>query len=179
MLDRTTLVGLLQESAITFVDSIRGTTGAQFHFKPAAGRWSIAETAEHVIVAETGSSKLIRGKMLKEPATAEQLAQAVGGEARVDARLRTRDTPFQAPDFVLPTGRWSSVREMVEAFEESRAATIDFLLTTEVDLTRYVAPHPALGSLTGLQWAYFIVRHGERHVEQIEEVKSTPGYPDD
>jgi len=28
-----------------------------------------------------------------------------------------------------------------------------------------------------LQWAYFLVRHCLRHVEQIEETKQAPGYP--
>lgn len=178
MLDRTRLVALLRDSATTFLDSFRGTTEAQFHFKPTTDRWSIAETAEHVILAETGSGKLIRGKITREPATPDQLAAAEGGEARVDARLARRGTAFPAPDFVMPTGRWRTPREMVEVFEESRNATIDFLLATEIDLTRHVAPHPALGPLNGYQWAYFLVRHAERHVDQIEGVKRIDGFPE-
>ena len=178
MIDPANLVALLRDSAASFLDSFRGTTEPQFRFKPAPDRWSIAETAEHVIVAETGSSKLIRGKLLREIATADQLAAAIGGEDRVDQRLAERGKAFPAPDFVLPTGRWQTVREMVEVFEESRGATIDFLLTSGVDLTKHVAPHPALGPLNGLQWGYFLVRHAERHVGQIEAVKDDPNFPD-
>ena len=83
-----------------------------------------------------------------------------------------------APDFVLPTGRWRTPREMVDIFEESRNTTIDFLLTTALDLTQYVAPHPAFGPINGYQWAYFLVRHAERHVGQIEDVKRLGDYPD-
>lgn len=179
MIDRQQLVALLRDSAVSFLDSFRGTTPGQFQFKPAPDKWSIAEIAEHVVVAETGSGKLIRGKLTRELASAEMLAAAQGAEARIDSRLQKRDRTFPAPEFVLPTGRWQTPREMVTIFEESRNATIDFLLATELTLTQYAAPHPALGPLNGYQWAYFLVRHAERHVDQIEEVKGAPGYPDD
>jgi DinB superfamily len=179
MIDRERLVALLRDSAAAFLDSFRGTTPGQFHFKPAPDRWSIAETAEHVTVVETGSGKLIRGKLIRERASEEQLAATEGGEGRVDARLQTRDKIFPAPDFVLPTGRWQTPREMVAVFEEGRNATIDFLLATDVDLTRYAAPHPALGTLNGYQWAYFLVRHTERHLEQVNGVRRAPGFPEE
>lgn len=178
MIDSSTLVPLLRESATAFLDAFRGTTADQFHFKPAPDKWSIAQTAEHVIVAETGSGKLIRGKLTRELATPEQVAATVGGEQRIDSRLAGRGVVFPAPDFVLPTGRWQTPREMVDVFEETRNATIDFFLTTDIDLTKHVAAHPALGPLNGYQWAYFLVRHAERHVHQIEAVKATVGYPD-
>lgn len=178
MIDRDRLIAQLRDSAARFTDSFRATSPAQFHFKPEPGRWSIAETAEHVIVAETGSGKLIRGKLVREEATAEAIAASAGAEERIDARLLKRGTVLPAPDFVMPTGRWSTPREMIDVFDESRAATIEFLLTAGLDLTRYVAPHPALGPLNGYQWAYFLVRHAERHVEQIEEAKRHSAYPD-
>lgn len=178
MIDRQQLVALLRDSATTFLDSFRGTTLLQFQFKPAADQWSIAETAEHVIVAETGSGRLIRGKLTRELAAVELLAASAGAEARIDARLQQRDRVFPAPEIVLPTGRWATPREMVEVFEESRNATIDFLVATELDLTKYVAAHPSLGPLNGYQWAYFLVRHAERHVEQIKRVKHVAGFPE-
>ena len=178
MIDRQQLVALLRDSAASFLDSFRGTTPEQFHFKPAPDKWSIAETAEHVIVAETGSGRLIRGKLTRELAAPEMLTATQGAEARIDSRLQKRDRIFPAPEFVLPTGRWQTAREMVAIFEESRNATIDFLLATELNLADYAAAHPALGPLNGFQWAYFLVRHAERHVDQIEAVKRAPGFPE-
>ncbi len=177
MIGRETLVLMLGESGGAFAGAVRGVTGGRFHFKPRGGGWSIAETAEHVTVAETGSGKLIRGKLVREPTAPELLAQTVGAMERVDARLLTRERKVPAPDFVLPTGRWSTPDEMMAVFEESRQATIDFIKTTEHDLTMFAAPHPALGPLNGLQWGYFLVRHCLRHIEQIDEVKAAAGYP--
>ena len=177
MTDRTQLLEGLETSAATFTASLLGLSPAQFHFKPGLDRWSVAETAEHVIVAETGSGKLIRGKLVREQATPELIEAARDGFAKVDRRLLKRDTPFPAPDFVMPTGRWPTPEAMIAVFEESRRATIDFLKATQLDLTRFVAPHPALGPLNGEGWLLFLIRHAVRHIEQIDETKAAPGYP--
>ena len=177
MIGREQVVLMLGESGGAFTDAFRGVTGGQFHFKPGPDRWSIAETVEHVTVAETGSGKLMRGRLAREATPPELLAQTVGAEERVDGRLLKRDRAFPAPEFVMPTGRWNTPDEMIAVFEESRQATIDFIKTTEQDLTTFAAPHPALGPLNGLQWGYFLVRHCLRHIDQINEVKAAVGYP--
>lgn len=168
---------MLGESGGRFTGAFRGMTEGAFHFKMARDRWSIAETVEHVTVAEVGSGKLIRGRLVREASPPELVAETALGEARIDARLLKRDRVFPAPEFVLPTGRWRTPDEMIAVFEESRRATIDFIATTELDLTKFAAPHPALGPLNGLQWAYFLVRHCLRHLDQINEIKAAAGYP--
>lgn len=177
MLERDALATMLADSADTFTASFRELSPRQLAFRPGANRWTIAETAEHVILAEVGSGKLLRGRMTREVAAPDLLAATEGGEGRVDHRLLKREVPFAAPDMVMPTGRWPTAPELVGVFEESRTATIHFLRSTSLDLTRYAAPHPSLGTLNGLQWAYFLVRHCLRHVEQIDETRRMPDFP--
>lgn len=177
MPDREGLIAQLRDSAGVFTGSFRGLSLPRFHFKPGPDRWSIAETAEHVIVAEVSSVKLMRGRMIRNPTPPDVLAATAGGDERIERRLAVRDRSYPAPEFVLPEGRWRDPAEMEAVFTESRAAVIEFLETTPLDLNSVAAPHPALGPLTGFQWAHFLVRHCLRHVEQIEEVKATAGYP--
>jgi hypothetical protein len=177
MPDRSELVTLLRDSAAVFTGAFRGLDPAQFHFSPGPGRWSIAQTVEHVILAETGSVKLMRGRMAREAAPPDVLAATEGGDERIERRLGRRTAAFPAPDFVLPTGQWTRPDEMEAAFLEARSAAVEFLETSPLDLARHAAAHPALGPLTALQWAHFLVRHCLRHVEQIDEVKAAAGYP--
>jgi hypothetical protein len=177
MHDRQALAAHLRESAGSFGRSITGIPSAQFHFKPGPDRWSIAETAEHVIVSETGSTRLIKGKLLREPASPETLAATADGWDRIDLRLAPAAGPRPAPEFVLPTGRWGGADEMLAIFTESRNGLVEFLETTAHDLTRHAALHPALGMLDGLQWIYFIHRHCLRHLAQIEAIRQDPGFP--
>jgi len=177
MPSRDELLPMLRSSMATFVESFRDLSPAQLDFKERSDRWSVMETVEHVVLSEVGSGKLMRGRMVRGPTPPEILAATRDGDQRVDDRLLVRQKGFQAPDIVLPVGTWPSARAAEEAFLESRTATIAFLESTPLDLSTYAAPHPALGPLTGLQWAYFLVRHCLRHVEQIEEVKAAKGYP--
>ena len=177
MAGQSVIIDSLEASATRFTTSFHGLTQAQFHFKARPEKWSIAETAEHVTLSETGSGRLIRGRLIREAPPPDLLAATVGAEARMEASLGTRNGNFPAPEIVLPTGRWSTPEEVARAFEESRRATIQFLSTTVLDLTQYAAPHPALGPLNGHQWALFLVLHANRHVEQIEESKLASGYP--
>ena len=45
------------------------------------------------------------------------------------------------------------------------------------NLRDFCAPHVTLGVLDGYQWILFLAVHLERHVEQIQEIKVTPGFP--
>ncbi len=177
MTNRAQLIEGLETSAASFGAAFKGLGSGQFHFKPGPNRWSIAETVEHVVVAETGSGKLLRGKLIREAATPELIEAARDGFSRVDGRLLKREGGFQAPDFVLPTGRWSTPDEMTAVFDETRQATLEFLKATPLDLTRFVMPHPALGALNGYGWVYFVIRHCVWHIGQIDEAKGAPGYP--
>ena len=177
MLDRLTLLGLLRSSADQFLGGFGGLVPDQLGFRPGPDRWSIAEVVEHVALAEVGSGKLIRGRLVREPAPDELLARTVGADQRIDQNLAVRDRVIPAPDFVQPTGTWADARAAGAAFLESRDATIGFLAATELDLSRHAAPHPVLGPLDGLQWTYFLVRHCLRHGDQIEEIRRSPGFP--
>jgi DinB family protein len=176
-MDKARLITMLRDSGLKFVGSFRGLSEAQFHFKPEPDRWSIAETAEHVIVAETGSGKLLAGKLTREPTPPELLAGTADAEMRIESRLTTRDRLFPAPEFVLPKGRWKTPEEMAAVFYQSRSATIELFETSPIDFSQYAFPHVALGPLNGLQWAYFMVLHALRHIEQIEANKRAAGYP--
>lgn len=177
MPDKAALVDLLRRSGAAFPDAFRGIGPKQFFAKPGPDQWSIAETVEHVTIVELGSGKLIRTKLTESEADADLLAQAEGGAARIEARLGVEGAAFQAPERVLPKGRWSSAEEMMAVFEEHRTATIDFIESTPLDLTRYVAPHPRFGPIHGLDWAYFLALHSDRHIRQIERIKQSPAYP--
>jgi hypothetical protein len=50
--ERTRVIDWLDESHKEFVASISGLSDAQWKWKPAPERWSIGETAEHIVLAE-------------------------------------------------------------------------------------------------------------------------------
>src|SRR3712207_3666026 len=73
--DQAALVAQLQRTEARFLKSIDGLSEAQWNYKPAPDRWSIAECAEHI----TASEPFIRGyaaESMKTALTAEMLPKA-------------------------------------------------------------------------------------------------------
>src|SRR5688500_3873817 len=73
--DRDALVRELQRTEAKFLKSVEGLSEAQWHFKAAENRWSIAQCAEHIAAAEPLLRPMIEAAMGKE-LTPEMLAEA-------------------------------------------------------------------------------------------------------
>ena len=77
----------------------------------------------------------------------------------------------------MPANRWLTKAEVIEQFRRARAASVEALRNAGDDLRSRFAPHPVAGNLDGYQWFLTIAAHTERHLAQIEEIKSHPDYP--
>lgn len=166
-----------QTTRDNFLKSIAGLSEKQWTFKPAPDRWSVAEVAEHIAVSESALFGLVQKQIMSSPATPDKRAQVKGKDEIVLERIPDRSHKAQAPEFLRPTGRWATEAELTKAFEESRAATMEYIRTTNDDLRDHFFDHPVLGTLDGYQWLLLISAHSARHTAQIEEVKADPNFP--
>jgi len=160
-----------------FLKSIAGLSQAQWTFKPAPGRWSVAEVAEHITVSESTLFGLVQKQIMTPAAAPEKREQVKGKDELILEKVPDRSHKVQAPEFLRPTGRWATEAELTKVFEESRAATMDYVRTTNDDLRDHFFDHPVLGTLDGYQWLLLISAHSARHTAQIEEVKADPNFP--
>ncbi|HVS31210.1 MAG TPA: DinB family protein [Thermoanaerobaculia bacterium] len=172
--DREALVRELQRTEAKFLESIKGLSEAQWNFKPAEDRWSIAECAEHIAATEPLIRSMTAAALSKE-LTPEMLAEARKDEA-VLTGVTDRSKKFKAPEPVVPTNRFGSPSAAVESFTKERAETIK-LATGEIELRRNGDKHFLFGPLDGYGWFLFESAHTERHTLQIEEVKADPNFP--
>jgi DinB superfamily len=159
-----------------FLKSIAGLSEKQWTFKPAPDRWSVAEVSEHITISEITLFGLVQ-KTMQSPAAPEKRDQVKGKDEMILQRVPDRSHKAQAPEFLKPTGRWPSEADLVKAFEQARAANIDYIRTTNDDLRDHFYDHPVFGTLDDYQWLLLISAHSARHTEQIEEVKADPNFP--
>jgi hypothetical protein len=165
----------LAETRQKFLDSIAGLSDAQWTYKAGTDRWSIAEVAEHIAISESTILQLIRDKIMSAP-PAPTDAERVSDE-KVIAGVTDRSERFQAPEFLRPTNRWSTRDALVKDFLAAREATVNYVKTTDDDMRAHAAPHPVLKTLDAYQWLLLLSAHTARHTAQIEEVKTSAGYP--
>jgi hypothetical protein len=179
--DRGRILTELQASRKQFLDSVTGLTPAQWTYKAGPDRWSIAETAEHIVAAEGYIGELITGVLIKSPADPAKAAQREANNAKIDegvlVYLRDRSRKATAPGEITPKGIYKTPADAIEAFTAARDKTVEYVKTTQASLRdRFFSPQPG-NELDGVQAFLFLAGHNERHVEQMEEVKQSPGYP--
>ena len=165
----------LAETRQKFLDSISSLTDAQWTFKAAPDRWSIAEVAEHIAISESTILQLIREKIMNAPPPPADGARVP--DENVIAGVTDRSERFQAPEFLRPTNRWSTREALVNDFLAARQTTVDYVKNTTDDMRAHAAPHPVLKTLDAYQWLLLLSAHTARHTAQIEEVKTSGGYP--
>lgn len=172
--DRAAAIKYLEDTRQAFLKSIEGLTPAQWTFKASPTSWSIAETAEHIGLAEGTIFGMITTQMIQAPAP--KPGAGVPDE-KVIAGVTDRSTKFQAPEVLKPTNKWATREELVKDFNAARDKTIAWVKSTTEDLRAHASPHPAFGSMDAHQWVLLLAGHSARHTAQIEEVKTAAGYP--
>jgi len=178
--ERDKAVAELEGSRQAFLDATKGLSAAQWNFKPAPDRWSIAECSEHIALAEGFIFGLVSEKIVKAPANPEKRDAAKGKDELIVKMLQDRTHKATAPEAIDPVKKGAmSGEESTKLFLDSRAHTIDYVKTTQDDLRDHLFDHPvpAIGTLDAYQWILFISGHSRRHTLQILEVKADPNFP--
>ena len=173
--DRDALIKDLERSRTVFLDGIADVkTEAQWNYKPAPDRWSVAECAAHIIAAEQYFRDNIAAT-LKSPAL-PAAQQSPAGDAVLSKMIRDRSQKFQAPAAIEPTGKVVPKAQAIKDFEATRARTLQYVRTTQ-DPLREHGGGTAPNITTAYQLVLMLSGHTERHTAQLLEVKASPGYP--
>src|ERR1700677_2742352 len=172
--DRDRGVKYLEQPRDAIIAATKDLSEAQWKFKAAPDKWSVAETLEHIALAEDYIFGAAESTEKTGPAGAPDR-----DFAKIDAmilqRTPDRSAKKQAPPPMVPTGRWTPA-ETLDHFLKSRARTIEFMKTTP-DLREHVMNSEMGTSLDAYQWLLFSAAHSERHDKQIKEVEATAGFP--
>ena len=156
------------------LDATKGLSEAQWTFKPAPERWSIAQVMEHIAAAEDFLRNLDAEQVMKAPA-GEPGRDVKKTDEAVLARVPDRTNKAQAPEPLQPSNRFGSPEGSLKHFVESRATTEEFLKNTS-GLRDHVMESP-MGKLDGYEFILLVAAHSERHTKQILEVKADPNFP--
>jgi hypothetical protein len=175
--ERMKVIGYLEESRKEFLAAIDGVTEEQWKWKPAPERWSVGETAEHIVLAEGLLFGNVQKAIASEPNPAWE-EKTKGKTEFIERVMAPRLGKATAPEPIVPSGKMTQA-QVRETFLKQRAEIEKFAKATEVALKEHTAEHPfpVFGTLNAYQWLIYVPLHTERHDKQIAEVKATAGYP--
>ena len=183
MLSNGTLSGKEKKFAIDYLNKTRtrlfedvsGLNTAQLNFKADSSRWSVAQCVEHIALAENGIWQRIYSS-LKQPVMQAQQKLTNTNEQLIAVTL-DRSVKYKAPEQLEPMGYFSGTGEALQYFSHKRDSLIDYIGVTNDDLKYRYFVHSSMGTVNLYQAILLIAAHSERHIMQIEEVKSNPGFP--
>ncbi len=169
--ERAALLEQLQSGKALLASELEGLSDSQARFRPPSGGWSILDCVEHVALAESALFIMISRKFYP----------AERGESREQAYLANsvkRGRKFQAPELMRPADRHASINAAFDAFADRRNRTIHYIETVEDDLRGRRTTHPVAGDINCRECLALLIGHPLRHLEQIREIKTAPGFPD-
>lgn len=172
--ERAELIDRLQKTEQELMHLVAGVTDAQWAFKPAPERWSIAEVVEHIVLAEAMMFDLAV-RSLDRPADPKWDATLAKTDTLRKA-LPNRSRRVDAPAAIRPQQAMSRAAVMAR-YAEQRQRALAYARDSDRPVKAHTAPNPFFGDLNAHQWLLYIPLHNERHNQQIAEVKATPGYP--
>jgi hypothetical protein len=173
--DKERALKYLESTKQAVLDATAGLSDAQWNFKSAPDRWSVAQVTEHIAAAEDLLRGMIVDKVMATPVQPEG-ADVKATDDAVLAMIPDRSHKAQAPEPLVPTNRFGSPQESLKHFIDSRQKTIDFLNQHD-DLRTHAADSPLGKKLDAYEWVLFVAAHSERHTKQILEVKADPNFP--
>ncbi len=175
--ERAQVLQWLDESHQEFFASIEGLSEAQWKWKPAPERWSVGETAEHIVLAEAMLFDFAQ-KAMAAPPNPDWEEQTKGKTEFIIRVMPSRQGKAIAPEPIVPR-QGLTYEQVKERFEKQRVAILKFASDTQLPIKEHTAVHPfpVFGTLNAYQWLIYVPLHTIRHDKQIAEVKATAGYP--
>ena len=101
--ERAHLIKLLQDSQKEYLSYVEDVSEAQWNWKPGQDRWSVGETAEHILLAEGRLFSAMERALAALP-TPDWEKSTAGKAALLERALLDRSHKAVSPESIRPQG---------------------------------------------------------------------------
>jgi hypothetical protein len=158
-----TMLGVLEDGRQDVLGSLAGMSDAQAATRPAPERWSPLECMEHIVTVEHRFLGWIATGTPIEPEQNDEKARQLFG------MVTNRTMKAQAPEAVIPTGKYTTVAEAVAEFNDARDRTVQIVKARSAELFGVGVKHPRFGDMNAAELVHLMTGHACRHAAQIRE----------
>lgn len=130
------------------------------------GNWCIFEILEHLCISDAVITSVISSPSQNQ----HEYREIYGDDQLKRLLIDFRHQKISSPDEVLPKGTLSNVVVFENRFLAQREFLKRGLLSGSIKINNAIHRHPILGQMTISDWLFFLIRHSERHIEQIREI---------
>lgn len=173
--EREKALAHLQSTKAALMEAVDGLTEEQLNYKATPESWSIAECVEHIAISEGMIFELIK-ESLKPEADPSLRSEIKMTDDQVSVIIADRTNKVKTSEAFEPKDGFGSYEGSLEAFNDKRSTSIDFVEKTTDDLRNHYSDFP-FGKLDTYQTILFMSAHTDRHTKQIVEVKENANFP--
>jgi hypothetical protein len=168
--ERQRLLAHLDLTETWLTDEVSGLSPTQLKWRAADDKWSVLEVVEHLAIAEPQYWADLQ-KAAKGPAATVKPKSTDADMLWYGVDRTNRQKTGEAR---RATGRFEDLATPLGMFHKLRSEMIAYAKTTEDDLRSRNMPGDGIDVY---QWFVMISSHSQRHIMQIREIKSSPGFP--
>ncbi|MGC5328685.1 dienelactone hydrolase family protein [Brevibacillus sp. SYSU BS000544] len=150
------------------LDSATGLTELQFHQKPAEDDWSVKQVMEHLVLFDRILLERMKDALEQPDMQLDQkdLSPSADRSRRVKYPESMKPSDEDVPLEVLQAQLRESHQELVDFYHQLQNKNV---------LQRKGIPHERYGEMSVAQWIELAAVHDQRHLQQIQDIRSTIG----
>lgn len=175
--DKSILKDHYQETIVKLQKSVSGLSKEQLHFKPSAESWSVSQCLEHIIITEKMIFGMIQENMEK-PINPDEREKIKFSDEEILAMAADRTEKYKAPEILVTKGKYDDAEAALNDLKTQREELYSFIEATSIEALRNRVNESPAGFTDAYQSLLFITGHSNRHLLQIEEIKTSADFPE-
>jgi len=174
--ERKYAIEQMKDTRADVLRSVKDLTEAQLNFRPGRDQWTIKECIYHIAISERNLWNLIEATM-KSPANPEKRSEIKLTDDELVKMMQDRSFKVKTTEQFEPKNTpYKNLEEALTDFKINRVSHIKYVKSTTEDLRNHVA-QMRFGWIDCYQICLMISAHSNRHIQQINEVKNSTGFP--
>jgi len=169
-IEREHLVAHLEMTQAWLTDEVSSLSPAQFNYRPAPDRWTVAEAIQHLAISEPNYWKLLNDALKQPPKKLDKPASDADVLWYGIDRTRHDKT---SPD-ENPKDQQIDAKQALKTFLAMHARLLELARSSDEDFRGHAVPD---WGVDAYQCLLEISTHEQRHILQIREIKASAGFP--
>lgn len=165
MINKNTLIMELESATGRLAEAFSGFPVNEFNKSVSIGSWSAGDIAEHLYIVESYINRTMTGAVRPSDRDPVQKAQLLG------TTFQDFEKKFTAGKEIYPTEVPKDRDEITQKLVNNRTTLLNTIKVHDITESCLDFIHPKFGELTRAEWIYFIIYHGDRHLQQLENVR--------
>jgi len=159
-----TLLAALEQSTQAVLHAFSTFNSDNFNEKPSEAEWSAAQIAEHLLKVDVSTNKALFSETVPTNRAPDEKNALIKG-VMDDSSKRV------APERVQPSNDVHEPAVLLGKIKEQHQLMKEAVSSSDITEACKAYKHPALGTMTKLEWVWFNIHHAERHLRQLQQLK--------